>query len=199
MHIKTKFIAILLTLSLLSPALVSAKGRGDTSTNQQQSAQLTGAEEATLLFMREEEKLARDVYLKMYKKWDASIFNNIAKAEQNHMDALLKKIDSYGLEDSITPKTGEFNDPELQALYYDLIKQGLQSYTKALEVGATIEDLDIMDIAVAIEETDKLDMQTTYQSLLEGSKNHLRSFVNLLGEYEPQYIDQDLYDAIIAY
>ena len=199
MHIKTKFIAILLTLSLLSPALVSAKGRGDTSTNQQQSAQLTGAEEATLLFMREEEKLARDVYLKMYKKWGASIFNNIAKAEQNHMDALLKKIDSYGLEDSITPKTGEFNDPELQALYYDLIKQGLQSYTSALEVGATIEDLDIMDIAVAIEETDKLDMQTTYQSLLEGSKNHLRSFVNLLGEYEPQYIDQDLYDAIIAY
>ena len=207
MHIKTKFIAILLALSLLSPALVSAKRRANTSTSQQQSAQLTKAEEATLLWMREEEKLARDVYLTLYDTWHeesgASILSNIAKSEQSHMDAVLKKIESYGLDDSATSEIGQFNDPEVQVLYDELVEQGLQSYISALEVGREIEVLDISDINAAIEETNKLDLQTTYESLLEGSRNHLRAFAGQLDElvpdeeYESLYIDQDLYEAII--
>lgn len=201
MYIKTKVIAILLALSLLSPVMVSAKGR---VSNQQQQSSLSEAEKATLLWMREEEKLARDVYLTLYKEWNASIFNNIAKSEQSHMDALLKKIEFYGLDDSATTVVGDFNNEELQDLYDDLVETGMQSYEDALWVGVTIEDLDILDIAEAIHETDELALQTTYESLLEGSKSHLRAFVDLFDAdksteelYVPQYIDQDLYDAII--
>ncbi|NOQ14834.1 MAG: DUF2202 domain-containing protein [Methyloprofundus sp.] len=204
MHIKTKLIAIILTLSVLSPAVVSAKGRGNNSasTSQLQSTQLT-AEEENLLWMREEEKLARDVYLTMYDLWGASIFNNIAKSEQSHMDALLKKIELYGLTDPVAPDSygvGDFNNKEFQQLYITLTGIGQDSYRDALWVGANIEDLDIHDLMEAIKETketNNLALQTTYESLLEGSKSHLRAFVSLLGEYTPEYIDPTLYKAII--
>ena len=196
MSVKTQITALFLAFSLLAPVMLSAKGKA--SNNQQQSS-LSSSEEATLLWMREEEKLARDVYLKLYKKWGAAIFNNIAQSEQSHMEALLKIIDTYGLVDPVISGIGNFNNEALQALYYELVAQGNESYMSALEVGATIEDMDIMDISFAIEETDELALQTTYQSLLEGSKNHLRSFVNLLGDYDPQYIEDDLYIAIISF
>ena len=51
-------------------------------------------EEATgLIFMREEEKLARDVYLTLYDVWETAVFDNIASSEQTHMDAVLMLID----------------------------------------------------------------------------------------------------------
>ncbi|MDP2030099.1 MAG: DUF2202 domain-containing protein [Thiobacillus sp.] len=48
-----------------------------------------------LLFMREEEKLARDVYLTLYETWGLAVFSNIASSEQSHMDALLKLLRTY--------------------------------------------------------------------------------------------------------
>jgi len=152
--------------------------------------------------MREEEKVARDVYLTLYDVWKESVFSNIASSEQNHMDAILKKIETYQLDDPALPAIGEFSNDELQAMFDGLVTAGLQSYTDALVVGATIEDMDILDLMNAIDETDELDLKTTYESLLEGSKNHLRAFVGLLrdqgDDYEPQYISSELFDAILA-
>jgi hypothetical protein len=69
-------------------------------------------------------------------------------------------------------------------------------------VGATIEDKDIMDLVAAIKATNNLSLKTTYENLLEGSKNHLRAFVGLLRkqgmDYAPQFIDQALFDAILG-
>ena len=162
-----------------------------------------GAEEAaTLTWMREEEKLARDVYRTLYASTRAVVFKNIAASEQTHMDAILKKLKLFNLPDPVVNATGSFSEPELQTLYAALVDQGLVSYQDALTVGATIEDLDIRDLISAIEATDNLALKTTYQSLLEGSKNHLRAFVGLLKQlgaaYQPQYIDQELYDAILG-
>ena len=54
----------------------------------------------------------------------------------------------------------------------------------------------------AIEATSNLALKTTYENLLEGSKNHLCAFAGLLQnqgiEYNPQYIDQALFDAILG-
>ena len=52
------------------------------------SENLTQSEIDDLLYMHEEEKLARDVYLTLYEKWDLALFNNIATSEQRHMDAV---------------------------------------------------------------------------------------------------------------
>jgi len=161
------------------------------------------AEEAnTLLWMREEEKVARDVNVNLYKLWKKPVFRRIANSEQRYFVAIGAKIDSYGLTDPALAAIGQFTNTDLQAMYDQLLVSGGTSYIQALLVGATIEDVDIRDLQAAIEATDEAALKTTYQNLLEGSKNHLRAFVELLQDlgvtYSPQYIDPVLYDAIVG-
>ena len=169
-----------------------------------QNEELNIEEIEGILYMREEEKLARDVYLTLYEQWELSIFQNIANSEQTHMDAIKTLMDRYGLDDLATGNNvGEFTDPTLRSLYTDLVSTGSQSLDGALRVGAAIEEIDILDLEQYISQTDRLDIQRVYESLMRGSRNHLRSFVATLarqvGEtYEPQYMDQVAYDNIIS-
>jgi len=50
---------------------------------------LTEVEIEGLLFMREEEKLAGDVYRYFYDLWGNNIFQNIARSEDTHTNAVL--------------------------------------------------------------------------------------------------------------
>ena len=142
--------------------------------------------------MREEEKLARDVYLTMYefyKSYDgSSIFKNIAKSEQSHMDALKKLLDKYQLDDPAQENIGEFTNTDLQALYAELVIKGRESYLSALEVGVTIEEKDMIDIQLAIDEAEQYpDLIKVYSNLLDGSKNHLRAFTSQIERLDPEY------------
>ncbi len=162
---------------------------------------LTEDEEANLQFMREEEKLARDVYLYLHEKYGTNIFNNIASSEQTHMDAVLTIMEKYGVEDPASNELGVFSNATLQQLYNDLTTQGDISLIDALTVGATIEDVDIRDLGDAIDATSKTDLIDMYEMLECGSRNHMRGFTNQLdmqGEtYAPQFIIQEQYDEII--
>lgn len=157
---------------------------------------------ADLLFMREEEKLARDVYLTLYDQWQMPVFHNIAAIEAAHMEALLVLINKYGLVDSAAGKDlGVFTDPSLQTLYDQLIADGSESLSGALLVGATIEEIDIRDLQGSLAQTANADIVPVYQNLLAGSENHLRAFVSSLerqtGEvYQPQYLSQEAYATI---
>lgn len=52
----------------------------------QQAITLDQQEKDAILYMREEEKLARDVYEFLYAKWNVNTFGNIRRSEQTHMD-----------------------------------------------------------------------------------------------------------------
>lgn len=156
-----------------------------------------------LLWMREEEKLARDVYQTLYEKWGLPIFSNIAQSEQTHTEAIRDLLEKYDLTDPVTNDTiGVFTNDTLQKLYSDLVAQGETSEVAALKVGATIEDLDIKDLQDRLVLTDNQDIKLVYENLTRGSRNHLRSFTKQLdmrGEtYEPQYISADEYQTIIS-
>ena len=141
------------------------------------AASLTPDEEAALIFQREEEKLAHDVYLTMYEKWGATIFSNILASEQRHMDTMLKMLNKYGVEDPAAGKgTGEFSNAEIKKSYDDLIAQGNISLIDALQVGVEIEKIDISDILDVLAGTQKRDLTTAYTNLLDGSYNHLQAF-----------------------
>lgn len=161
-------------------------------------------EEADLLFMREEEKLARDVYLALYEQWGTPVFQNIAASEQVHMDALLGLINQYGLQDPAAENgPGVFTDLSLQNLYNDLIASGSQSLLDALLVGAAIEEIDILDLQGSLAQTSNSSIAPVYQNLLAGSENHLIAFVSSwerqTGEtYQPQYLEQDEYTDIMG-
>jgi hypothetical protein len=170
--------------------------------NQSSAGELSEAESQGIIFMREEEKLARDVYLTLYEKWNLAILNNIASAEQTHMEAVKTLMDRYGLDDPAADQdVGEFTNQDLQTLYDQLVEQGSKSLVDALNVGAAIEEIDILDLQKYLAQTDKADIEIVYESLMKGSRNHLRSFVSVLeknGEtYQPQYLSQDAYDAIV--
>jgi hypothetical protein len=164
--------------------------------------ELTEAEADGLRFMREEEKLAHDVYLTLTEQWSLSIFRNIANSEQTHTDAVLTLLERYGLDDPAAGnEIGVFTDPALQSLYDELVATGSRSLADALRVGAAIEEIDVLDLQERIAQTDRADIRTVYENLTKGSRNHLRAFVSTLarqtGEtYQPQYLDQDAYEEI---
>ncbi len=146
-----------------------------------QTVSLTPAEEDWLTYMREEEKVARDVYLFLYEKWQSRVFKNIAASEQTHMDAVKTLLDRYGIADPAAGKeVGEFTNPNLQALYDELIDAGSVSLVDALEVGVLIEETDISDLKEGIASTERKDIITVYGKLLLGSLNHLESFESKL-------------------
>jgi hypothetical protein len=164
--------------------------------------ELSQTEEDGLLLMREEEKLAHDVYTKLYEQWGEKIFSNISDSEQTHTDMVKELLDKYELSDPSQGKSiGEFEDPNMLNLYTQLVDQGSTSVIEALKVGALIEDLDIQDLEDLMIASDNEDILTVYQNLQKGSRNHLRSFTRVLnrnGEtYTPEYISQELYEEII--
>ena len=63
------------------------------------AGQLSDTEIDGILYMREEEKLARDVYLTLSQQWELPIFQNIAGSEATHMEAVSHLLDRYGLTD----------------------------------------------------------------------------------------------------
>ncbi len=164
---------------------------------------LTDKETEDLLFMREEEKLARDVYQTLFETWNIQIFSNIAQSEQTHTEAIRDLLNKYNLTDSvIDDSVGVFQNQDLQTLYNSLVETGKKSKTDALTVGATIEDLDIKDLQNAINVTDNSDIKLVYENLTRGSRNHLRAFSKQLSQlnvsYEPKYISIEEYESIIT-
>ena len=166
------------------------------------TAELSETEDLGLAYMREEEKLARDVYITLFEMYENPVFNNISKSEQRHMDAVLTLLEKFDIEDPSLADIGEFSDQILQGLYTDLIAQGSISEIDALIVGATIEDLDIKDLDEFKAKTTDPDIIRVYNSLTCGSRNHLRAFIsqltNLGVTYTPQFISQEQFDGIIA-
>jgi hypothetical protein len=145
--------------------------------------QLTQPEIDSLLYMREEEKLARDSYLTLYDKWGLQIFSNIASSEMIHMSKIKDLLDRYGLPDPAAGHpVGAFTNPVLQQLYDDLMVQGSQSPTEALKVGVTIEEVDIQDLQHYLSLTNRTDITQVYTKLMNASYNHLSAFNNQLGQ-----------------
>ena len=222
---KKKLISIALAVPFSFSAMAANNGNGTMQSNMmgmghedscplsadQIQLQVLSVEEADMLkFMREEEKLARDVYQVLYLQWFASVFENISASEQRHMDSVKVFLDAYGIDDPATDdagvlnEVGVFNNSELQSLYDQLVEHGGASLLEAYKVGALIEEADIIDLQEAIANTDIVELKAMYTQLLEGSYNHLRAFsrqIILLDEsgiYTAQMMDQAEVDIILA-
>lgn len=166
------------------------------------TGELSVEEIDALQYMREEEKLAHDVYAAMYTQWSLPVFQNISQSEQAHTEAVKVLLDRYEVTDPASGETGIFTDPDLQALYNELVARGSQSLAEALKVGAAIEEIDILDLQSRLAQTDNADIQHVFNNLLRGSNNHLQAFVstlkNQIGEtYQPQYLSTAAYQDII--
>ncbi len=148
---------------------------------------LTNEEKVGIQLMREEEKLANDVYQFLNEKWELPIFSNILHAETRHFNAIGFLIENFELEDLAKKEAGKFQNEELQNLYDSLTKKGSESLVTALEVGAFIEEVDIQDLQQLVNSTSNETIKNTYQNLLRASGNHLRAFTSQLANRDNNY------------
>lgn len=144
---------------------------------------ITADETSMLLYLTEEEKLAHDVYVKLYEKYGARVFDNISRSETTHQARMLDLLEARGIDDPRSNKVGVFNNQDLQKLYDTLMAQADTSVTEAYKVGVAIEETDIADIENDLKNIDSshADIIDTLNMLLRGSKNHLQAFNRQLG------------------
>lgn len=123
------------------------------------------------------------------------MFNDLTSIQRGRKAFLLVGIAT------VLTACGEFSDATLQGLYDYLTAQGSASRVDALVVGATIEDLDIIDLQRQLEVVDNQDVTVVFECLQKSSRNHLRAFhaslTNMAVVYTPVYISQLAYDEIV--
>jgi hypothetical protein len=139
-------------------------------------APLTAEEVTTLQLIREEEKLAHDVYADLFPYCRNKVFKAIAKQEAAHFKTIGKMLKLFGVPDPAVGSPGVFSTPELQAAYADYLARGMVSCVEAYKVGVDIEMQDIADLGNAMDETDRAPLEQHYRHLLIGAENHLRMF-----------------------
>jgi hypothetical protein len=92
----------------------------------------------------------------------------------------------YEVPDPALDGIGTFNDVDLQHDCDEFVAAEGKSYVDALVAGATIEEIDMVDIQEAIDITVNMDIKNVYQNLLAGSENHLRAYVDTLNSFRPE-------------
>lgn len=167
------------------------------------NAALPEATAKDLMYLREEEKLARDVYIALGQLYDQQVFVNIPRAEQHHMNAILSLLNQYQITDPASAEPGRFHNAKLQTLYDALISRGKKSREEAFLVGALIEEVDIQDLQRAIKQTDNEQVRSVFEALLGGSQRHLNAFVRNYeaasgSPYVAQHMPQIEIDAMLG-
>lgn len=162
---------------------------------------LSAREKDGVLFIWVEEKAARDLYTALYEANNLSIFLNLMRSEQSHMDQAMAVIERYGLVAPADEEPGVFQNQTLQMVHDDLLREGLKSDEDALLAAAEFEEISIIDLEAELAYAEKEDVRTVYQGLLAGSQKHLRSYVGELKdmgiEYEPRHIEEARYRDIV--
>ena len=138
---------------------------------------VSASTKAKLLYLVEEEKLARDVYAALDAASISPKFKNISGAEQTHMDYISALLVTYGIKNPTIGKApGEFTNKSLADLYQTLVTKGKKSAIDALQIGILIEEKDLADLATLSKSVKKTDIKTAIAFLRKGSENHLRAF-----------------------
>ncbi|MDD4868117.1 MAG: DUF2202 domain-containing protein [Mycobacterium sp.] len=149
----------------------------DDSSTPAVSGPLSDRERADLILMREEERLARDLYRRFHQAWGVPVFDNIAASEQRHYDAIGRLLEYYNVPDpSVGQPPGVYADTELQDAYDAWLARGLSSEPGAYAVGVELETGDIADLSAALDSSDETAVHRVYENLRTASGNHLRAF-----------------------
>lgn len=155
-----------------------ASKRIDAAVKQASAASATMTVDDRLRYLIEEEKLAHDVYQKMYDIYGVRTFSNIARSETTHQNLVLVELKDRGITDPRSMQPGEFENADLQKLYDSLIARGSANLSQAYQVGVTIEEVDIADLTAGLQAVDPSETSviTMMETLKHGSENHLRAF-----------------------
>lgn len=198
--------------SLITPnttgEIIEVKSSGATAFNApaitapfDSTADLTADEIEFLFAVREDEKLARDLYAVFYTKFQNKIFENIGKSETTHLKAIERLYDYYQIDYPVVGDAGKFSDPELQHLYDSLIVKG-DSLLAAVKIMANLEESNIFHYREVLKTIINTNIKIVIENLEKGSENHfkaaIREITALGGVYTPLILSSEDYREIIA-
>ncbi|MGF1548499.1 MAG: DUF2202 domain-containing protein [Thiotrichales bacterium] len=162
------------------------------------------AERAGVIFLREEEKLASDLLALAASRWGEPAFANAMAAEKTHSEAVRLLMARHAIYDPAAGKgAGIYEDRGLQTLFEALRARIELSLIDALLVAAEVTEISLMDIAShAANVSDNPDILHVYALMTTASRNHLRIFVRQITSlgirYQAQYLAQQNLEAIVA-
>lgn len=159
------------------------------------------SERQDLLYLYQEEKMARDLYLGVLDRYDIIQFQNISVSEQTHMDAVAGLLHTYDIDILVADDRGLFTIPELQELYAVLSDRMETSLAGALATAALVEETDIADIREMKSRTSRGDILQVLERLECASGNHLGAFTTRLANegvsYKPDVLSLEDYKSIL--
>jgi len=133
----------------------------------------------SIAYMYSEERLAKDIYLNIYKVQPLKQLYNIAtRAETRHIDSVNDLARKYGVP-TRNFQSGQYPEAELQSLYNRLYAKGVRSQKDALEVGCMVEVVDIDDLnkyMAQAQAENAQDALATFDFLRKGSYKHYGAF-----------------------
>jgi hypothetical protein len=181
-----------------------------------------------LVFLREAEKLERDVFTILSSMYpDSQLFGRIDDIEQGHADVMKYLLKQYGVKDpnvndNLGVFTGELYGNFFSSTYRYLVGLGSLSELDAFYVSAYIEETNLLDImqcpdAIVSQDngiddvsqcgmgyTHNVEIINVYHALIEGSKSDLRAYVQAIesvigeGAYKAQAMSQQQLDEILG-
>lgn len=102
---------------------------------------------------------------------------------------------------NVDGRVNPFVKQGLVSLFDNLLTQGKLSSLEALYVGAAIEEVDMLDLQQAIDKADNDHIRRMYENLLNGSRNHLRTYIKQIeaqgNAYEALFLSQNEIDAVM--
>lgn len=182
-------IFILLTISLY-PAFLIAQ------------PVITENDKNSLVYFREEEKLAADAFDYFYEMWTNKLFLTFKNSETKHECRFRELLDYYGIEDPVKEYgRGEFGSDSLEYYYVSIISFGSKSLLHSFLAGAEIEEKTVYELGNAIKVIDNENLTEVYKTHKISSEGYLRVFAAKLKDnsiiYKPKFMTEDSYNKII--
>jgi hypothetical protein len=165
------------------------------------TADLTADEIEFIFAVREDEKIARDLYISFFGKFGLKPFENIGKAEDNHIKATEKLFDYYEIDYPALSGNGKFENAIRQKLFDSLLLK-VNTELDAFKVMAVLEESNIVEYGAVIKTVVNPNIKMVIENLAKASANHfkaaIRQITALGGTYTPEFLTQEQYRAVIA-
>ena len=165
------------------------------------TADLTADEIEFIYAVREDEKVARDLYFSFFGTFGLKPFENIGKAEDNHIKATEKLFDYYEIDYPALSENGKFENAIRQKLFDSLLLKGTPEL-EAFKVMAMLEESNIVEYGEVLKTIANPNIKIVIENLARASANHfkaaIRQITALGGTYTPAIMTQEQYEAVIA-
>jgi len=153
---------------------------------------LTLDEVNSVFFTLEGQKLQRDYQAGMAELWDNAVFREASENASLRMEAVALLLPRFGLAPPSDVR-GVFRDPHLAELYAQFSEYGSASEAGAIEMGAELSELNILDLQTHLDAATKEDMRLVYWHVLEASGVQLWASARAVerfggASYEPRFL-----------